>query len=174
MPFPSSQPVGHGSKCQCSTFGLFWNEVLATWQLTHQLHEANRVQVYLKIGRALPYKNVPPLQLISSILIYSGLSGLIKFDTYGMRTDFSMEVLELQDTGLEPVGTWSNIDGLNMSRESEVTTMANPINIMANKTFVVTLIENQVVPSKWLTFWNNFESNNCTVSSNRNTRVNWF
>ena len=96
----------------------------------------------------MPYKNVPPLQLISSILIYSGLSGLIKFDTYGMRTDFSMEVLELQDTGLEPVGTWSNIDGLNMSRESEVTTMANPINIMANKTFVVTLIENQVFPSE--------------------------
>ena len=77
--------------------------------------------------------------------IFSGLSGMIKFDTYGMRTDFSMEVLELQDTGLEPVGTWSNIDGLNMSRESEVTTMANPINIMANKTFVVTLIENQVI-----------------------------
>ena len=91
-----------------------------------------------------------------------------------------MEVLELQDTGLEPVGTWSNIDGLNMSRESEVTTMANPINIMANKTFVVTLIENQVFPSKWLTFWNNFGSNKRsvpnkhTMSSNRNTRVNWF
>ena len=74
---------------------------------------------------------------------FSGLSGVIKFDTYGMRTDFSMEVLELQDTGLEPCGTWTNIDGLNMTREQDVTTASNPVNIMANKTFVVTLIENQ-------------------------------
>ena len=74
---------------------------------------------------------------------FSGLSGVIKFDTYGMRTDFSMEVLELQDTGLEPCGTWTNIDGLNMTREQDVTTTSNPVNIMANKTFVVTLIENQ-------------------------------
>ena len=76
-------------------------------------------------------------------VFFSGLSGVIKFDTYGMRTDFAMEVLELQDTGLEPCGTWTNIDGLNMTREQDITTASNPVNIMANKTFVVTLIENQ-------------------------------
>ena len=32
------------------------------------------------------------------------LSGGIKFDTYGKRTDFRLHVLELQDTGLETIG----------------------------------------------------------------------
>ena len=35
---------------------------------------------------------------------FVGLSGRIKFDTYGKRTDFHMDVLELQKTGLEKVG----------------------------------------------------------------------
>ena len=39
-------------------------------------------------------------------------------------------------------GTWNTIDSLNLTREVETSETANPINIMANKTFVVTLIEN--------------------------------
>ena len=37
---------------------------------------------------------------------FVGLSGRIKFDTYGKRTDFYMDVLELQATGLETVGSY--------------------------------------------------------------------
>ena len=33
-----------------------------------------------------------------------GLSGRIKFDTYGKRTDFQLNVLELTRTGLETIG----------------------------------------------------------------------
>ena len=73
---------------------------------------------------------------------FNGLSGLIKFDTQGLRTDFDIDVLELQSTGLEPIGTWSMIDSLNLTRAVEVVDSGNPTNIMANKTFVVTLIEN--------------------------------
>jgi hypothetical protein len=39
------------------------------------------------------------------------------------------------------VGTWSAQDGLNLTRVQEVTEFSNPINIMANKTYVVTLKE---------------------------------
>ena len=35
---------------------------------------------------------------------FVGLSGRIKFDTYGKRTDFHMNVLELRNTGLETIG----------------------------------------------------------------------
>ena len=35
---------------------------------------------------------------------FVGLSGRIKFDTYGKRTDFQMHVLELRRTGLETIG----------------------------------------------------------------------
>ena len=93
---------------------------------------------------------------------FNGLSGRIKFDTQGLRTVFDIDVLELQQTGLEPIGmnsypmisfiyincicsilgTWSIIDTLNLTRVAEVVDSKNPINIMANKTFVVTSIEN--------------------------------
>ena len=35
---------------------------------------------------------------------FVGLSGNIRFDTYGRRTNFYLDVLELQSTGLEPIG----------------------------------------------------------------------
>lgn len=35
---------------------------------------------------------------------FVGLSGKISFDTKGLRTMFYLDVLELQSTGLEPVG----------------------------------------------------------------------
>ena len=39
---------------------------------------------------------------------FNGLSGRIKFDTQGLRTVFDIDVLELQQTGLEPIGMNSN------------------------------------------------------------------
>ena len=35
---------------------------------------------------------------------FEGMSGNIRFDTYGRRTNFYLDVLELQATGLEPIG----------------------------------------------------------------------
>ncbi len=35
------------------------------------------------------------------------------------------------------------MDGLNLTRVQEVTEVTNPVNVMANKTFVVTLKEEQ-------------------------------
>jgi hypothetical protein len=35
---------------------------------------------------------------------FNGLSGLIKFDSQGLRSQFYLDVLELQPTGLEPIG----------------------------------------------------------------------
>ena len=40
------------------------------------------------------------------------------------------------------IGTWSMIDSLNLTRAVEIFDSGNPTNVMANKTFVVTLIEN--------------------------------
>ena len=72
---------------------------------------------------------------------FNGLSGHIKFDAHGLRTIFDLDILELQSTGLEPIGTWNIIDSLNMTRIAEITEFANPINIMANKTFTVVSVE---------------------------------
>ena len=39
-----------------------------------------------------------------------------------------MDVLELQATGLEPIGTWSVIDSLNLTRMVEIELATNPYN----------------------------------------------
>ena len=100
----------------------------------------------------------------------TGLSGLINFDIYGRRTDFQMNVLELRRTGLEKIGmiwtcknqiwsnskkdnfsfiidfhhylgTWSAKEKLNLSRQMEIVELDSTLNVMSNKTFVVTMIE---------------------------------
>jgi hypothetical protein len=40
------------------------------------------------------------------------------------------------------LGTWSALDSLNLTRVQEFVAASNPINIMANRTFVVTSVEN--------------------------------
>nr|AHN49642.1 ionotropic glutamate kainate receptor 2 [Caligus rogercresseyi] len=76
------------------------------------------------------------------IIQFSGLSGLTKFNPQGKRTELDLDILELQKDGMIPIGSWSTIDGLNISRIEEKVLINNPTNIMANRTFVVTLIEN--------------------------------
>ena len=46
----------------------------------------------------------------------------------GLRTNFALDVLELQATGLEPIGTWSVIDSLNLTRMVEIQLATNPYN----------------------------------------------
>ena len=69
-----------------------------------------------------------------------GLTGNIKFDQHGMRTDFHLEIVELQETGLVKVGAWNDIYGVNMSRNVDDTFMENEESIQ-NKTLVVTTIK---------------------------------
>ena len=57
-----------------------------------------------------------------------------------MRTDFHLEIVELQETGLVKVGAWNDIYGVNMSRNVDDTFMENEESIQ-NKTLVVTTIK---------------------------------
>merc|ERR1719481_658132 len=50
---------------------------------------------------------------------FVGLSGPIKFDTSGLRTQFSLDLIELQRTGLTKVGSWNSLDRLNLARVEE-------------------------------------------------------
>lgn len=53
-----------------------------------------------------------------------------------------MDEASVKQSNLYFLGTWSILDGMNLTRVAEVVEASNPINIMANKTFVITLIEN--------------------------------
>ncbi|KAF2905279.1 hypothetical protein ILUMI_00899 [Ignelater luminosus] len=45
-----------------------------------------------------------------------GLTGLIQFDHFGVRSDFNLDLVELREGGTIKVGTWSSKEGLNISR----------------------------------------------------------
>ena len=71
---------------------------------------------------------------------FVGLSGPIKFDTSGLRTQFELDLMELQVTGLERVGTWNSLDHLEAGRKQEDISGEKNSDPMANKTFVITTI----------------------------------
>lgn len=71
---------------------------------------------------------------------FIGLTGPIKFDTSGLRTQFELDLMELQVTGLERVGTWNSLDHLEAGRKQEDISGEKNSDPMANKTFVITTI----------------------------------
>ena len=50
---------------------------------------------------------------------YEGLTGLVKFDLNGFRTDFGLELLEKQKGNMIKTGTWSLETGVNFTRTSQ-------------------------------------------------------
>ena len=87
---------------------------------------------------------------------FVGLSGPIKFDTSGLRTQFEMDLMELQMGGLvgrllnsssnqlsfsqTKVGSWNSLDHLSLSRVEKKSEEGGAADPMANKTFVITAI----------------------------------
>ncbi|KAJ8910748.1 hypothetical protein NQ315_017205, partial [Exocentrus adspersus] len=68
-----------------------------------------------------------------------GLTGVIKFDHQGFRSDFVLDIIELSREGLKKIGSWNSTEGVNFTRTyGEVYTQI--VEIIQNKTFVVTTI----------------------------------
>uniref|UniRef100_A0A1B6DA51 Glutamate receptor 1 n=2 Tax=Clastoptera arizonana TaxID=38151 RepID=A0A1B6DA51_9HEMI len=71
------------------------------------------------------------------MLTAEGMSGGIKFDKYGRRNLFRLEIIELSKEGFKKIGIWDSIEGANYTRtQREMTdTISESI---TNKKFVVT------------------------------------
>ncbi|KAF5280601.1 hypothetical protein FQA39_LY05249 [Lamprigera yunnana] len=68
-----------------------------------------------------------------------GLTGVIKFDHQGFRSDFTLDIVELSREGLKKIGTWNASAGVNFTRTyGEAYTQI--VEILQNKTFVVSTI----------------------------------
>lgn len=68
----------------------------------------------------------------------TGLTGLIKFDHNGFRTDIQLEIVEVTAEGLVKKGSWNTSEGINFTQtivesEEEVVSSLD----MRNVTFVV-------------------------------------
>ena len=68
-----------------------------------------------------------------------GLTGKVKFDKHGMRTNFTLDIVELKRHGLEKVGSWHDVDGIKFSRNF-VTTYSEIVESLQSKTLVVTTV----------------------------------
>ncbi|XP_057655882.1 glutamate receptor ionotropic, kainate 2-like [Diorhabda carinulata] len=67
---------------------------------------------------------------------YEGLTGQVKFDNQGFRSNFELTVFELLEGGITDVGTWSFSKGLNITRAKD-TIEEEDKESLRNKSFVV-------------------------------------
>ncbi|CAD7092220.1 unnamed protein product [Hermetia illucens] len=72
---------------------------------------------------------------------FQGITGEIKFDHQGLRTDFVMDIIELTAAGIVKTGQWSSDVGLHIERQPQKFVLENGGRKFANKTFrVITAI----------------------------------
>ncbi len=100
-----------------------------------------------------------------------GLSGNIRFDSRGFRSDFDLEIVELKKEGLVKVGTWNQGSGANFTRNF-TESYSEIVESLHNKTLVITtiLVSNRFLAFfYWSLFWPLFRRNHtrCTVKTAR-------
>ncbi|CAG5028264.1 unnamed protein product [Parnassius apollo] len=73
------------------------------------------------------------------IVEMKGLTGVIKFDHQGFRSDFTLDIIELTRDGLQKAGMWNSSEGVNYTR-SFGDNQKQIVEILQNKTLIVTTI----------------------------------
>ncbi|XP_048414238.1 glutamate receptor ionotropic, kainate 3 isoform X3 [Stegostoma tigrinum] len=71
---------------------------------------------------------------------WEGLTGRIVFNkSTGLRTDFDLDVISLKEGGLEKVGTWDTMNGLNVTEISRGR-VSNITDSLTNRSLIVTTV----------------------------------
>ena len=72
---------------------------------------------------------------------FIGLTGRVHLDASGRRTNFHLDLVELQPEGMKKLGRWNSLHGLTMDQPKiGLMSTTTPSEAMANKSFVVTTI----------------------------------
>ena len=74
-----------------------------------------------------------------------GLTGKIRFDTLGFRSDFHLDIVELKKEGLVKVGTWNHGAGVNFTR-NYTESYSEIVESLHNKTLKITTILVSIFP----------------------------
>lgn len=74
-----------------------------------------------------------------------GLTGVIKFDNQGFRSNFELEIIELTKNGLQKIGSWNSTEGINFTRTYNEM-IHQIVENLSNKTMIVTTILVIVLP----------------------------
>ncbi|KAK1127291.1 hypothetical protein K0M31_003835 [Melipona bicolor] len=70
-----------------------------------------------------------------------GLTGLIKFDTAGFRSDFQLDVVRVTEKGLKNIGVWNSTSNVEWLFESHVNSTNAELSLQ-NKTFIILIAIN--------------------------------
>lgn len=68
--------------------------------------------------------------------VHNGLTGVIKFDEEGYRTDFSVELVQLFEEGFKVIGNWNTSSRLQMFPQPPEAIFMDESQLI-NRTFVV-------------------------------------
>ncbi|KAK9498544.1 hypothetical protein O3M35_003153 [Rhynocoris fuscipes] len=68
-----------------------------------------------------------------------GLTGVIKFDNQGFRSNFELDIIELTKNGLQKIGSWNSTEGINFTRTYNEM-IHQIVENLSNKTMIVTTI----------------------------------
>ncbi|XP_074025580.1 glutamate receptor ionotropic, kainate 2 isoform X1 [Leptinotarsa decemlineata] len=67
---------------------------------------------------------------------YEGLTGLVRFNNEGFRSEFLIDIYELREGGITDIGNWNSTSGLNLTRFIESQEISD-MESLRNKTFIV-------------------------------------
>lgn len=65
------------------------------------------------------------------------MTGVVKLDTNGNRTEFLLEVVELMPDGIKEFGVWNSTTGLNITQAHRVADSLLNDGSLLNRTFIV-------------------------------------
>lgn len=66
-----------------------------------------------------------------------GLTGLVKFDRDGFRSNIELDIVHLSEDGLVKIGEWNSTAGENIDWLPEINIKKSDIKFIQNKTFIV-------------------------------------
>uniref|UniRef100_A0A8D9ERV8 Glutamate receptor 1 n=1 Tax=Cacopsylla melanoneura TaxID=428564 RepID=A0A8D9ERV8_9HEMI len=140
--------LGNATKIKTET-ALMYDAVYLFAKALHDLDSSQRIDIKpLSCDAVDTWPHGYSLINYMKIVEMQGLTGTIKFDNQGFRSNFLLEVIELSKEGLQKIGTWNSTEGINFTRTyGEAYTQI--VESLMNKTFVVcTLLSSPYIMRK--------------------------
>jgi len=124
-----------------TTTALIYDSVTAFAIALHDLTSVQQVhQRPLDCSGQMAWAHGNSLVNYMKMVEFVGLSGPIKFDTSGLRTQFTLDLMELQMDGMVNIGSWNSLDHLGLARVEDTIDVSGVAHPMANKTFVISTV----------------------------------
>ncbi|XP_044732050.1 glutamate receptor ionotropic, kainate 2-like isoform X2 [Chrysoperla carnea] len=117
---------------------LMYDAVFIFAEALHQLNQSNSIRTRpLDCDEFDNWEHGYSLINYMRMVNWKGLSGILKFDHQGFRTDFMLQIVELTSNGLQKIGTWNSTEGLNITRTQVAHHESEQVANFKNKTFLV-------------------------------------